>query len=245
DKWEFYRDRATDGTVVEGAGIHYYFKFPHIAFISAIQPPEIPGFYNTEVRQSGKIKIPQSIPYDWELFFLNRIRRIFDYKISEERQQQITEWIMKRPERAIESDSLQTWNESMMRRIENHDPTNYLGEECPVCSTRHRVIDLRPNRPITETEAEEFADQFGDVFIFVKPIFLRDELEHPKMPTTIAPTIVLSTEEMTSQVSLYSDIGWVVENEIEIFEDLDPIEVGEQQWEATHRDYVDFAAKHR
>lgn len=245
DKWEFYLSRATDGTVIEGAGVHYYFKFPRIVFISCIQPPEIPRFHNTQVMQSGEIGPPQSIPRDWETFFANRVRRVFDYSISEERQEQISEWMMQRPERALKSESFQTWNESMTRRIENHDPTNHLDGECSVCFTDHRVIDLWPNRPITETEVEEFAEEFEDMFVFLKPIFLRDELKHPEMPADIAPTIVLSTKEMTSQVSLYTDSGWVVEKEIELSEGWDPEEVGERLWDATREDYVQFAEKHR
>jgi hypothetical protein len=245
DKWEHYRDRATDATVITGVGTHYYFKFPQIAFISCIQPPDVTGFRNTQIELSGEIGPPQSIPYDWESFFVNRVNRAFDYETSEERQEQITEWMLKRPERAIESESFKTWNESMQRRIENHDPTNYLDGECPVCFTDHRVIDVFPERPITEAEAEEFAEEMEDVFVFFKPIYLRGDLEHPEMPTDIAPTIVLSTEEMTFQIALYTDVGWVVEKEIELNDGLEPEEMGEQLWEATHEDYVEFAEKHR
>lgn len=151
-----------------------------------------------------------------------------------------------RPERAIESESFQTWDKEMQRKIENHDPTNYLDDgECPVCFTNHRVIDIFPERPITESEAETLTDEFEDFFVFFKPIYLRGELEHPEMPTNIAPTIVLSTEEKTFQVALYTDIGWVVEKEIDLSEGLDPEEVGEQLWEATHEDYAEFAEEHR
>jgi hypothetical protein len=246
EKWEFYRDRAVDGTVIEGTGTHYYFKFPRIAFISCIQPPEIPEFRNTQVQKSGEIAPSQSIPPDWEEFFLNRVKRAFQYTISEERQEQITEWMKERPERAIGSESFQTWDKEMQRKIENHDPTNYLDEsECSVCSTNHRVIDIFPERPITESEADTLTDEFEDFFVFFKPIYLQGELEHPKMPTNIAPTIVLSTEEKTFQVALYTDIGWVVEKEIDLSEGLDPEEVGEQLWEATHKDYAEFAEEHR
>jgi len=246
EKWEFYRDRATDGTVIEGTGSHYYFKFPRITFVSCIQPFEIPGFRNTQIQKSGEIGTSQSIPRDWESFLLNRVKRVFDYTISDERKEQITEWMKESPERAIESETFQTWSEGMQRKIENHDPTNYLDDgECPVCFTNHRVIDMFPERPIAESEAEELAEEFEDFFVFFKPIYLRGELEHPEMPTTIASTIVLSTEEMTFQVALYTDIGWVVEKEIDLSEGLGPKEIGEQLWEATHEDCAEFAEEHR
>jgi hypothetical protein len=246
EKWEFYRDRAVDGTVIEGSGTHYYFKFPRIAFVSCIQPPGMPEFRNTQIRKSGEIGKSQSIPRDWELFFLNRVERAFEYTISDERQEQIAEWMKERPERAIKSESFKTWDKEMQRKIENHDPANYLDNgECPVCFTNDRVIDIFPERPITESEVETLTDEFSDFFVFFKPIYLRGKLEHPEMPTNISPTIVLSTKEMTFQVALYTDIGWVVEKEIDLSGGLDPKEIGEQLWEATHEDYVEFAEEHR
>jgi hypothetical protein len=215
-------------------------------FVSCIQPPEIPEFRNTKIQNSGEIGCPQSIPQDWESFFLNRVERAFQYTISEERQEQITEWMKERPERAIESESFHTWEKEMQRKIENHDPTNYLDDdECPVCSTNHRVIDVFPERPMTEAEADTLADEFEDFFVFFKPIYLRGELEHPEMPTNISPTILLSTEDMTFQVALYTDIGWVVEKEIDLSDRLDPTEVGERLWKATHEDYAEFAEEQR
>lgn len=244
EKWEFYLDRSIDATVVHGVGIHYFFKFPGLAFISCIQPPEVTGFRNTEIQHTGKIGVPQRIPRDWENFLITRAGRAFDYEPSESSQDRITEWIMERQEReerAIQSESFRVWDESMQRRIENHDPTDYLDQECPVCFTNHRVIESLPKRPLKQSEAE----QWGKGYDFFEPIYLRDELEHPDAPTDITPTIVFSTEERTVQIALYSDEGWVVEKEIDLLDEMDPEKMGEKLREATYEEYVEFAEEHR
>ncbi|MFP4189333.1 MAG: hypothetical protein ACLFR5_08035 [Halobacteriales archaeon] len=191
---------------------------------------------------TGEIGLPQSIPRAWESFFLKRAERAFEHTISEERQEQIREWMMERPKRALESESFQTWEEEMQRKIENHDPTNYLDvAECPVCFTNHRVVDSLPERPITDSEVDKLADGF----VFCRPIYLRGELEHPEMPTNITPAIVMSTEEMTTQIALYTDVGWVVEKEVELTNELEPDETSEQLWEATYESYVEFAEEQK
>ncbi|WP_435065628.1 hypothetical protein [Halobaculum sp. EA56] len=242
EKWEFYRGRAVDATVTEGIETHYYFKFPGIAFISCIQPTEVPGFRNTRVYRTGEIGPSQSIPREWESFLLNRVEKAFSHDISDKRHEQITEWIEERPERAIESKTFQTWAEEMERKIENHDPTDYLtGRECPICFTDHRVIESLPERPINESEAKTLAEKF----VFFKPIYIQGKIEHPNMPNNIAPTIVFSTEAKTFQIALYTDIGWVVEKEIELSEGMNPEKIGEMLWNETRNSYAEFANKHR
>lgn len=240
EKWEFYRDRATDGTIVEGSGVHYYFKFPRIAFISCIQPPELSGFHSTKTSQSGTLEKPQRVPEEWESFFINRARRILENSAPDESDDRPAEWMKERPERAAESETLRAWAEGKSREIENHDPTNYLDEDCPVCFTDHRVIESLPPRPITRSEAEELKDGFE----FFKPIYFEGDLAHPDASPNEAPTIVQSTQDKTYQIALYSDVGWVVEKEIDLVGEMDPEEMGNELWEATHGDYAEFAEEH-
>jgi hypothetical protein len=96
ERWEWYRDRGTDGTVIIGDSgiVKYYFKFPGFAFVSCIQPPICDGFRNTEIQPEGKIEGSQRIPRSFEEFLLNRVENVFSITYSENREDQITDWIL-------------------------------------------------------------------------------------------------------------------------------------------------------
>jgi hypothetical protein len=126
---------------------------------------------------------------------------------------------------------MMTWARAKKRQIENHDPSDYLDIDCPVCFTDHRINENWPVRPITEEEAEELEEKSHDNFVFFKPIYARDELEHPVLPNNVACTIVFATEETIMQVAVYPDHGWIVDKEVEVTEGMDPVEIAELMWE--------------
>ncbi len=242
DNWEQYRDRATDGTVIVGNGgsIHHYFKFPEMAFISCILPPTISGFKGTEILPEGRMNCSQSIPEMWEMFLLNRVNTVFQLSYSEDRLEQITDSMLKNPDRTINSQSFSTWIESMNRKVENHDPSDYLDGECPVCFTDHRIIESLPNRPINEKEAKIIGEKSIDNCVFFECIFTGGELEHPVLPDGLATTIIYATENKVMKLAVYEDHGWIVETERKVPEAADAVEAAEFIWEDVYNYHLQY-----
>lgn len=243
DRWEFYRDRAIDATVVHGAGMYYYVKLPKIAFITCIQPPHVDGFDNTEIEESGLIRTPQRIPPHIENFLVQRGKLALERPASEQSREKISERMLENPEQLLESDSFRTYVEGMKRRIENHDPLDYLDQECEVCFTDHRVIESLPERPVEKAELEEWRekqDEWDGKFIYFEPIYFENELTHEDLSETATATLVFGTEDNVVQVALYNDAGWVVEKEINIPDGGDPVEMAKLLREETHSGYVKF-----
>lgn len=247
DRWEFYRDRAMDATVVVNrTDTYYYVKLPGIVFISCIQPLNIEGFRNTKIEASGRIRTPQRVPRQIEDFIVQRGARVLNPKASEQSQEQIMNRMLDYPEEVIESDSLRAYVESKKRQIENHDPLDYLDQECEVCFTDHRVINSLPKHPVEKSEAEKWRDQQdewdGD-FVYFEPIYFEGELAHEDMSESETVTLVFGTEDYVVQVALYPEEGWVVEKEIDMTEGGNPVEMAELLREETHKGYVDFVKR--
>ncbi len=243
DRWEFYRDRAIDATVVHGARTHYYVKLPKIALITCIQPPHFAGFSNTEIEESGRIRTPQRIPRDIENFLVQRGTLVLERTASEESQEKILERMLENPEQTLESDSFRAHAESMKRQIENHNPLDYLDQECEVCLTNHRVIESLPERPVEKVELGEWRenqDEWDGKSVYFEPIYFEGKLTHEDMSKTETATLVFGTEESVVQVALYSDAGWVVEKEIDMIDGRDPIEMAKLLREETHSGYIEF-----
>lgn len=244
DRWEFYRDRAIDATVIHGAGTHYYVKLPKIAFITCIQPPCVDGFNNTEIEESGRIRTPQRIPLDIEKFLVQRGTLVLERTASEQSQEKILERMLENPEQTLESSSFRAHAESMKRQIENHDPLDYLDQKCEVCFTDHRTIESLPERPVEKVELEEWCekqDEWDGKFIYFKPIYFENELTHDDLSETATATLVFGTEGNVVQVALYGGAGWVVEKEIDMTDGGDPVEMAELLREETRSGYVEFA----
>jgi hypothetical protein len=148
DRWEFYRDRAIDATVIHGAGTPYYVKLPKIVVMTCIHPPHLDGFSNTEVEESGRIRTPQRVSRDIENFLVQRGTLALERTASDESQEKILERMLENPEQTLESGSFRAHAEGMKRRIENHNLLDYLDQECLVCFTDHRVIESLPERPV-------------------------------------------------------------------------------------------------
>lgn len=246
DRWEFYRDRAIDATVAHGAGTYYYVKLPGIVFISCIQPPHVDGFNNTEIDESGLIRTPQRIPRHIENFLVQRGKLAFERTASEQSQEKILERMLENPDQVLESDSFRAYAESMKRRIENHDPLDYLDQECEVCFTDHRVIKSLPKRPVEKAELEEWRekqDEWDGRFVYFEPIYFEGELAHEDLSETSTATLVFGTEDNVVQIALYNDAGWVVEKEINMSDGGDPVEMAKMLRQETRSGYVEFVNK--
>jgi hypothetical protein len=242
-RWEFYQDRAIDATVVHGAGTHYYVKLPKVVFITCIQPPRIGRFNNTKIEESGRIRTPRRIPRDIENFLVQRGTLVLERTASEQSQEKILERMLENPEQTLESDSFRAYAESMKRRIENHNPLDYLDQECEVCFTDHRVIKSLPERPVEKVELEEWSerqDEWNGRFVYFEPIYFEDELTHEDMSETATVTLVFGTEDNVVQAALYDDAGWVVEKEIDMTDGGDPVEMAKLLREETRSGYVEF-----
>lgn len=243
DRWEFYRDRAIDATVAHGAGTYYYVKLPSIAFITCIQPPHIDGFNNTEIAESGLIRTPQRIPAHIEEFLIQRGTLALERSASEQSQEKILDRMLKNPEKVLESDSFRAHAESMKRQIENHDPLDYLDQECEECLTDHRVIESLPKRPVEKVELEDWCTEqveWEGEFVYFKPIYFENELTHDDLSETATGTLVFGTEDNVVQVALYNRVGWVVEKEIDMTDGGDSVKMSKLLREETRSGYVDF-----
>lgn len=242
DNWEFYIERGIDATPVHGPGTTaIYFKLPQMLFFSCIQPPSDPQLSDLEVEPNGEIGPPQTLGPDWGTFLINRAERISSRSVSESEQEKIKERILENPEEAIQSKTFESFSKQMERKIENHDPTKYFGEKCPICHTHHRVVEFLPVRPLMKDEIERMAVKNP----FLTGIYFDGELAVKSEPEDAAPSFVLSLADETSIVTLYPDVGWVVEREIPHPEDSDPEEIGQMVAEGHRENLVQQVEEQR
>ena len=239
DKWEFYINRSTDGTPVINAVTAMYFKFPYILFFSCVQPPTTTELKDTQVEDSGEIGPPQEIGAKWGTFIRHRAERVTEHDISDSEQEKITEHMLENPQQALESNSMETYGKQLKRQIVNHDPLDYLNEECPVCYTEHQVVEFLPKRPLRQSEIERM-DKKNKL---VKAVYMRDELAVEGEPEDATPTFVLTTTDFTRIITLFNNVGWVVEREVENPEDADPKVIGKRAWEGTLEEYKNWVEK--
>ena len=214
EKWEFYSDRGIDATVVDADdGVHIYFKFPKMFFVSCVSPESIDGFDGTEVSDSGKIEPPQKITDpEWGSFLLGRSDLVTG-GTSDDEVEKIIERISQNPEEAIESDSFQTFQKEQKRKIESHKSTDYLNQECPVCGIKHIQIDSISSKPLTESginalEQSESVEQAEGILMLPGTEF---GLSTSK---DVTGAIILALQKKTYLVNLYTDTGWVVDREL-------------------------------
>lgn len=236
DNWEFYINRGIDGTSVFGNRTAIYFKFPQIICISCIQPPEDSELKDTKIEQTGEIGPPQVMGPDWGTFLINRAEKVSSRDVSESEQEKIKERMLDNLERVAKSESLKAHRKRKERELANHNPLDYLNDDCPICHTRHDLVEFLPPRPLMREELE----RMGDKNELVEGIFMEGELAIDGVSEDAAPTFILSTINWTKIVSLYPDVGWVVESQINHPEDVDPREIGQRATEETRRGYTEW-----
>jgi hypothetical protein len=234
--WDFYMDRAIDSEVIEDGRTYIYFKLPHIAFFSFIQPIDTSGIYRSEISQSGQITTPQSISLDWESFFVDKVKITNEYDISELELEKIKEKIYENTKRLGESETIKTFAKEQNRKISDHNPTNYVGEDCPICFTKHKKLKSLPERPLSKKEIDSLKDNFE----FIKGISIDDKLPNSNSLGNKFTSIVLSKENKTLIFTFYPSTGWLIENELEHVEDESPQEAGQHVWEETIRSYEEW-----
>lgn len=236
DKWEFYINRGIDGTPVTGNRTGIYFKFPQIICISCIQPPEDSELKDTKIEQTGEIAPPQKMGPDWGTFLVNRAKKATSRDVSESEQEKIKERMFDDLERVAESESLNTHIKRKERELANHNPLDYLNEDCPTCHIRHDLVEFLPLRPLKREEIERMDDKNE----FAEGIYMEGELAIGGVSEDAAPTLVLSTVDWTKVISLYTDVGWVVESQIDHPEDGNPKEIGQRVAEEKGQMYTEW-----
>lgn len=241
DKFEWYISRGIDGTSVYGKHTAIYFKFPQMVFFSCIQPPEVSGLEDTEIGITGEIGPPQVMGPDWGTFLNRRAKIVTERDVSQEEQEKIMERMLDDLERVAESDSLETFRKRWERKMVDHNPLDYLNEECPVCYTRHDVVEFLPVRPLRKAEI----DRMNDKNELVKAIYMCGELSIEGVPEDLSPTFILSTMDSTKIISLYEEVGWVVEDEINHSDEVNPVNVGEAAFEGKLQSYKDWVREQR
>lgn len=241
DKFEWYINRGIDGTSVYGNHTAIYFKFPQMVFFSCIQPPEVSGLEDTKMGISGEIGPTQVMGPDWGTFLNRRAKIVTERDVSQDEQEKILERMLDDLERVAESGSFETYRKRREREMANHNPLEYLNEECPVCHIRHDVVEFLPSRPLRKAEI----DRMNDKNELVKGIYMCGELSIEGVPEDLSPTFVLTTMDSTKIISLYEEVGWVVEDEINHPEEVTPVNVGEAAFEGKLQSYKDWVREQR
>lgn len=215
NKWEFYSDRGIDATVVDSEaddGVHIYFKFPQMVFVSCVSPPSVDGFQGTKVSDEGTIEVPQEITNrDWGSLLLNRAELVTK-SISDEESKKIVDRISKNPEEAIESESFQTFQKQRKRKIESHQSTDYLDQECPVCGVTHTRFTSIPRKPLTESAINSLEQ--SDRIERAEGVLMMSGVEFGLSTTKeVTGALILALSKKTYLLNLYTDEGWVVDRE--------------------------------
>jgi len=236
DKWEFYISRGIDGTPVFGNQTAIYFKFPKIICISCIQPPDDSELKDTKIEKTGEIGPPQEMGPNWGTFLVNRAEIVTSRNASESEQEKIKERMLDNLEQVAESESLKTHIKRKERELANHNPLDYLNEHCPVCHIRHDLVGFLPPRPLIREEIERMADKNE----FTEGIYMEGELAIDEVSEDATPTFILSTVDWTKIVSLYTDVGWVVEAHMDHPEDANPREIGRQATKEKRQMYLEW-----
>ncbi|MBP2250470.1 hypothetical protein J2754_000779 [Halarchaeum solikamskense] len=234
--WEFYSSRGIDASVVTvDDGIYIYSKFPQMFLLSCVDPPSVDGLGEARIEQTGTIETPQVVHSPWSKIPFRRAEIITENKASPREQEKIKQHIQEHPDSLVDSKTIETFRRKLDRQGHSeHDPTAYLNDdECPICSTNHRVVDALPARPLSRSAINELKD--ADRVAFAKGVFisLDDSAEQDVEDTG---TVVLSTSDTTQVVSLL-DPGWVVDREINHVGQTDPSEFGSAIWELVSDEY--------
>lgn len=234
--WEFYSSRSIDASVVTvGDGIYIYSKFPQMYFLSCVDPPSVEGLRDGRIEKTGTIETPQVVHSPWSKIPFRRAEIITENNASPREQEKIKQHIQEHPDSLADSKTIETFRRKLDRQGRGeHDPTAYLNDdECPICSTNHRVVDALPARPLSRSAINELED--ADEIAFAKGIFISlDDLAEQEVEDT--GTVVLSTSGATRVVSLL-DPGWVVDREIDHVGQTDPSEFGSAVWELVSDEY--------
>ena len=234
DNFEIYMQRNIDGTSIFGdEDIHVFFKFPKMIFFSTIAPSDRGGLMNTRVSKEGVIEPPQEVGGMWGDFLYNRVEVAGQASMSEHEREKVEERILKEPERFLESDFLDAHHSEMRRKWAEHDLRDHLDEsECSVCLTNHRVIESIPKEPLTKN----YVEQLNQHFPFGGATFPREE-EVEGIPTHITDVLVISNESTTQILQFYMEYGWIVGEEVDHPDSLEPEEVGRMAWEQYSEDF--------
>lgn len=103
-----------------------------------------------------------------------------------------------------------------------------LGERCPECGTRHRVVERLPETPLRAETVDGLADR--DRFAFSRAITYWDGEPYGLPDAEVTENVVLSTDDVTWLLGFFQGTGWVVERSFEHDPDVDPAVYGENVW---------------
>ncbi|WP_458210309.1 hypothetical protein [Haladaptatus sp. NG-SE-30] len=237
EAWEFYAERGMDATVLTvDDGVHIYTKFPQMYFLSCVDPPIVDGLDRTDIDQSGTIQTPQMVHSPWSNIPFRRAEATSGNKASPREREKIKQHIQEHPDRLTASKTIETFRRKFDRDGRGkHDPTAYLNnDECPVCTTNHRVINALPPRPITQTAVENLTD--ADEIVFAKGLFISFD-ETAEDTTDETGTIVLATTDATRVITLL-DPGWIVDREIDHIDTADPTAFGSAIWDLVRDEHA-------
>lgn len=235
DNFEMYMQRGIDGTSIYGDDeVHVYFKFPKIIFFSTIDPPNPSGFTDTEIQAEGVIQQPQELGPKWGNFLTGRIENHGNASMSDHEREKVTNRILDNPERYFESEFFEAQVAEMRRKWAEHDLTDYLDEsECPVCYANHRVIESLPKTPLTKSHVDSLTRKVP----FARGTFPEGGEVKEYVPTNVTDTLIISTTGSTKILQFFMDYGWIVGEELEHHEDVEPEKVGRIAWEKYSEDF--------
>lgn len=221
---DFYFDRSIDAMVLPVFGTYVYFKFPQMFFVSCVEPLQTNGITNAEVYQRGKLETQQQIGIGWEAFLQSRVQLALESPISEPEVEKIFNRVKDKQEEFETSESFKTFKKRYDRKRREHNPTDYIDMECPVCGFEHQVLKSLPKRPLSQEVIDSLRD--SENIKFIDSVALGDENTNILTKESPKGAIIMSTRNKTRILSLYEDIGYIVEDEILYGEEDDPEEVG-------------------
>ncbi|PHQ46226.1 hypothetical protein DJ68_08480 [Halorubrum sp. C3] len=239
EDWEFYAERGMDATVLTvNDGFHVYTKFPQMYFISCVDPPSINGLERTHIDQSGTIQTPQIVHSPWSNVPFRRAEAISENKTSPREREKIKQHIQEHPDRLTDSKTIETFRRKLGRSSQGeHDPTAYLNDdECPICTTNHRVVDALPPRHITRTAVDNLTNT--NEIVFAKGLFISFD-ETDEETTEETGTIVLATTDATRVINLL-DPGWVIDREISHIDTADPSTFASAIWDLVRDEHANL-----
>lgn len=245
--WDFYTNRAIDAGVLHAKQTFVYFKFPHIAFFSVVQPPNVPGIKTNEIKSSKKVRPTHRLSREWESFLIERSKLATGHEISERQSEKIKEKLDFDDEDAP-TETFETFRDEMERKMLNHSVLEYLDQECPICATYHKRIDMLPRRPIHESKIDDLEDRFefvqgvylSDLPPDIAPdqtAYLSDMLPSNATLNQIAISLVLSKETKSYLLTFHPEEGWIVDNDFQHGDQEDAVDVGQWVYESTLTSY--------
>lgn len=237
---DFYFDRALDAIPVTSFGTYIYFKFPQMFFVSSINPREFPGLSGAEVGEEGVIESQQTIGLLWRIFLQARIDLATENSASEQEREKILSYMENNHERLMQSESLKTFARRRNKKRKRHNPLKYINQKCPLCGFEHQVV-ITIAKIVSQDQVESLNQSENIAFAAsVMPNSHNFNIFRKNSPQD---ALVISTSDRTLVLTLYENIGYIIEESVLHEESDDPKEVGRMVYEQIKMEFDEAVSR--